>query len=229
MDSVDQLIEDTLLLLKKEPPRAPPPQPLPEKKAPPPQPEEKAPPPAPVKAPPKVEEKRVQLETVSLEMSETSAMKTLLKRVAPDLKIHDEIPSDSQAKRIKATYKTRENVPAVPLLYSDKEQLRFFNNICQAIEKTFFPSHPLFLSPLEEKKDWDLFLKTKELKLILITDTDLWSSLDLMRYYKERPQEGVRSLGSVPVILMADPKLYLSDPQLKRSLWQVISNTLKSS
>jgi hypothetical protein len=230
-DSFDLILADTLALLKKErmtlPPveEAPiPPSPVIVEEAPPP-----PPPPEPLPKPlPKVEPKPIVLEAPKPSVTSLSSIETLLRKTAPDLKIHQEVPSDEKARRVKEGYKSQQNIPDIPLLYSDPKDRPFLLNLAKAIETHYAPCHPVEMTFFEKERTWDFFLKSPHLKFILIPDMALWNSLDLMRYFKETPSTGARTLGTIPLLLIADPKLYQTDPNLKRSLWHMIKNSLKS-
>lgn len=228
-DTFDLILQDTLSLLKGMP--APPPIMAVKEPLPPPIPAPPTPP-----APPKQEPvvikpvpKPIALEVPKPITPPPSSIESLVRKTAPQLKILHDIPSDEKARRVKEAYRSQQNIPEIPILYSDPKDRPFLSNVSKGIETAFASSHPLEVTFFEKERTWDFFLKTPHLKLILIPDMVLWNSLDLMRYYKEIPSSGIRTLGNLPLLLIADPKLYQTDPNLKRSLWLMIKNLLKSS
>lgn len=153
-------------------------------------------------------------------------IKAALRKVAPSLKFVDEVPSDAIAKRVKEAYLAQKETPDIPILVMDKPA-PLLKSLAKAINTVHGYSHIVDGIKFEREKRWDLFLKSPNLKLILIPDVALWSALDLMRYYREIPKENKRFLGNVPLILIPDLSLYDKDPMLKRSLWNVISSHLQ--
>lgn len=152
-------------------------------------------------------------------------IKAALKKIAPSLKFIDEVPSDCVAKRVKEAYLVQKETPDVPILVMDKPP-PLLKSLAKAINTVHGSSHIVDGVKFEREKRWDLFLKSPNLKLILIPDVALWNALDLMRYYKEISKENKRFLGDVPLILIPDVSLYDKDPLLKRSLWNVITSLL---
>ncbi len=226
-----KLVRDTLLFLKQG-------KPLPKKKLiqellPPPKPQPvkvEAPPPPEPKIIPKPEKKEVKSSAIPLNKPNPPTyfpnpkMKELFESLScPYL---EQIPKDTIAKRIKESWKQTQFTPDIPILYSGKQYRPFLENIAKAITVRFAPSHVVDIGPLEQQQKWDLFLKAKNLKLIIAPDFILWGAKHLMPYYKEYPQEKKRFIGHVPLLLLPDPSLYLKDPSLKRSLWNVICNSL---
>ena len=230
-DSFELILADTLALVKGIPAPAPA-LPLTPTLTPPSPPVVEIPP-SPLPPPPPIPQakpapKPITLEPPSVSKPPLSSIETLVRKTAPQLKIHEEIPSDEKARRVKEAYKSQQNIPNIPLLYIDPKDKPFLINLGKAIETLNISSHPIEMAFFEKERTWDFFLKSPDLKLILIPDMALWNSLDLMRYYKEIPTTGSRTLGNLPLLLTADPKLYQTDPNLKRSLWHMIKNSLKS-
>lgn len=153
----------------------------------------------------------------------------LLKKVEPDLFLHDKIPSDHKAKRIKEAWKIKEITPDIPILIHGTTNLVFLTNLAKAIEIRFASSRVIEVKQMEQEKKWDLFLSSPQVKLIIAPDTTLWNSKELLAFYKENPQKGVRYLGKIPLLLLPDLSLYYKDPYLKRSLWNVICQMLKTA
>ena len=152
----------------------------------------------------------------------------LLKKVEPDLFLHEKIPSDHKAKRIKEAWKIKEGTPDIPILTHGGQNLPFLTNLAKAIETRFSSSRVIDVKQIEQEKKWDLFLSSPQLRLIIAPDATLWDSKEILTFYKENPQKGVRHLGKVPLLLLPDLSLYYKDPYLKRSLWNVICQMLKT-
>ncbi|MCH9613296.1 MAG: hypothetical protein SP1CHLAM54_02950 [Chlamydiia bacterium] len=153
-----------------------------------------------------------------------ASIKSTLGKIAPNLKFVDEVPSDKEAKRVKEAYLSQKETPSVPIVVMGSAP-PLLKSVAKAINIVYGSSHIVDGTKFEREKTWDLFLKSPGLKLILMPDVALWGALDLMRFYREVKQENKRFLGDVPLILIPDLTLYDKDPQLKRSLWNVITQT----
>lgn len=185
-----------------------------------------APPPTPQKKPEPKKESRKELELhppTRPTQESLSPIRGLLKTLAPDLYLHDTPPSDEKAKRIKFAWKEKAETPEIPIFFQGNAYRPFLENLAKAISLTFAPCR---LIELQAKK-WDLFLESPQLKLILCPDHLLFSSKDLLPFYRENPGQKTRFLGNIPLLLLPDLSLYFKDPYLKRSLWNVICQTLK--
>ncbi len=218
---------------KKEVPISLPPPPIPKPR--PPEPVREPPPPA--KAvqsiePPPVwrQEPLPPPETKSKTSSETSFFKSLLAKIAPEVIILDEIPSDLNAKKIAHRWKTKNQTAPISILSFGEpaEQKVLLDGIAQALDVYFGPARLIGAETIENEKQWDAFLSSKDLKMIVACDYTLWQLKDLMRHYKEIPAQGIRTLGNIPLFLLPDMSLYLKDPLLKRSLWKALCLKLSS-
>ena len=221
---------------KKETPPpsvAPPPAPLPKPIAvapPPPAPviqKPIAPPPAPI-----VEESPAPLPPKQHPISppQSHSLKALFAKIAPDLLVLDEIPSDAWAKKVAHRWKTKNQTAPLSILYSGEppEQKALLEEIARALDVYFGPARLVAAEQIEKEKQWEAFLSVPELKMVFACDYTLWQLGDLMRHYKEMPTQGSRTLGKVPLFLLPDMSLYLKDPLLKRSLWKALCQKLSS-
>lgn len=152
--------------------------------------------------------------------------KTLAK-IAPTLKLVDHIPQDTEAKKIKNAWKEQANIPDVVILATKSPVLPFLHHVAKAIELHFFSSRVLEVDEFEKQNKWEALLGTPNLKMIISPDGVLWSCKALLRYYHEFPNKQERFLGKIPLLLLPDPSLYLKDPALKRSLWNLLCQMLR--
>ncbi|WP_194847085.1 hypothetical protein [Candidatus Neptunochlamydia vexilliferae] len=208
---------ENLTTLSKLPPKVELPPPPKEVVAPPPTPEVKQPPPPPKK---KAFELKPQPKPSSESLSGTLK---ILKEVAPDLYVHDTVPPDHKAKRVKEAWKEKQETPTFPILFQGAPYRSFVTNIAKAIDLTYGTCR---IVEVEPQKKWDLFLESENLKLILAPDALIFGNKELLSFYQETPQQKVRTLGKVPLLLLPDLSLYYKDPYLKRALWNVICNTI---
>jgi len=232
-DLYRSLVNDTLTYMKdllpcKEEPvilpkitLPPPPKP---KISPPPEPKSILTPPPPPSKPKKKENFERELPTLSLP-EPIGGIQKILQDIAPDLYLHNKPPSDDKAKRIKGAWKEKREAPAIPILFQGKIYRKFVERIAKAIDTVYGSSR---IIEITADKKWDLFLEAENLKLIIAPDLFIFGNKDLLPFYQETPQQKVRKLGNIPLLLLPDLSLYFKDPYLKRSLWNVICNAINS-
>ena len=235
------LIEDTLKYLKERLPikteTAPPSPPLLKKEqrrlnvhvqppSPPLQKQQKEPPLSPPLTPPSVPEVFLKLEPPSPRQPLPFEMvRKQLQEIDPTLRFCSQIPNDSKAKQIKEGWKKRTCIPSIPILFQGRQYRTFITHLAKAIDTVYSSCHVIDVVP---NQDWSLFLASKHLTLILALDKVIFESPALLSLYREIPQKNVRTLGNTPLLLLPNLSLYMKDPSLKRSLWNVICNTLNS-
>ena len=153
--------------------------------------------------------------------------RALFKTALKEIYLHENIPNDSKAKRLKEAWREKHNTPEVPILFQGSYYKPFLQSLAKAIETEFLPCRLVEIDHLEKEKKWDLFLDSPKLKLIIAPDQLIFAAKELLPFYKEHPQQGTRFLGEIPLLLIPDLSLYFKDPYLKRSLWNVICQALK--
>ena len=150
-------------------------------------------------------------------------VRKILKEVDPELYLHESVPSDHKAKRIKEAWKEKRDTPAIPILFQGQKHRSFIANIAKAIDVLYGSCRILEIEPT---KKWDLFLESENLKLIIAPDSMIFGTKEILPFYQENPQQNSRKLGKVPLLLLPDLSLYFKDPYLKRALWNVIKSAL---
>lgn len=226
------LVNDTLTyLLDLLPPREEvipkvtlPPPPKLKPKLPPPKPPPVMAPPPPPKAEPKVQKGSFELERPKTPIPEpTDGVRKILKEIAPELYLHEKPLNDFKAKRIKEAWKEKRGTPAIPILFQGMHYRKFVERIAKAVDTVYGSCR---IVEITAGKKWDLFLEAEGLKLIIAPDLFIFGNKELLPFYQETPQQKVRKLGNIPLLLLPDLSLYYKDPYLKRSLWNVICNTI---
>lgn len=156
-------------------------------------------------------------------------IKKEMKKIAPSLFIHNEIPSDQKAKKVSLSYQYKNQATDITIFHlQEKHQAKnLLNNIAKAIDIYFYPCRVLEVNDMESQNNWDTFLSTPKLKLIIAQDYSLWQHKNLMKHYKEYPSRSQNFLGKVPLFLLPDLSLYLKDPTLKCSLWKAICQKIE--
>jgi hypothetical protein len=183
--------------------------------------------PAPKKEPPKVEKKRVELQLPSVPTDKPkSGIGQFFAEIFPGMRLHEAPPADLGAKRVKEAWKEQFSTPDVAILCNNKRVMGFLKNVAKAIDLSFFPCRVIEVDHLERENKWDLFLDSPNLKWVIAPDSTLWSCKKLMPLFKEYPKQNTRFLGKIPLLLLPDINLYFKDPFLKRSLWNLLCQTL---
>lgn len=153
-----------------------------------------------------------------------SSLRSLVSIIAPELRLIDEIPSDAIAKKLSERWKAKnQTAPLSILTYQEPpEQRALLEGIAQALDVYFGPTKLVSAESIEKAKQWDAFLSTEGLKMVIVCDYTLWQLPHLLHFYKETPAQGTRLLGQIPLFLLPDLSLYLKDALLKRSLWKAL-------
>jgi len=151
--------------------------------------------------------------------------KAICGKIAPDLLILSEIPTDAIAKNIAARWKTKNLSAPITILFIQEvaEHKTFLEQIAIALDVHFVPAKLVHAEPLEKEGKWETFLSNDLLKLLIICDYTLWQMPKLLKLYKET--KVARFLGDKTLFLLPDLSLYLKDPLLKRSLWKALCQT----
>ena len=160
--------------------------------------------------------------------SSSQNMRAIFKEMLPDFYLYEKPLTDKKAKRIKEAFKQTFETPSIPILSSGKIHHGFLNNIAKALTILFAPSKVMDLTEIEKEKKWDLFLASPKLKLILAPDTLIFSSKQLLSFYRENSHQKTHFLHQTPLFLLPDLSLYLKNPPLKRLLWDKLCQTLIS-
>jgi len=225
-----QLIENTIAYIQDLAPkkaRSPLPAPLQPKPTPPKRAETEKPAPPPPKKIERKTETPLELHPPPRpEVAPSDKMGSLLKSIAPDLYIHEMPLSDEKAQRIKSAWNDKSQIPDIPILLQGSHYRPFLDNLAKAISLSFAPARVIDVGPFEKEKKWDIFLQSPQLKCILCPDHLIFSSKELLPFYKENPGQKTRFLGKIPLLLLPDLSLYFKDPYLKRFLWNVICQVL---
>jgi hypothetical protein len=152
--------------------------------------------------------------------------KTVMSKVAPELHILSEVPSDAMARKIASRWKTKNlSAPITILSYQEiPEQKALLEQITLALDVHFCPAKLVSAETIEKEQQWEAFLSVDELRLIITCDYTLWQMPGLLKFYKESPSR--RQIGEKDLFLLPDLSLYLKDPLLKRSLWKALNQVI---
>lgn len=166
--------------------------------------------------------------TFKTPLDSLSDMQAILKKLAPEKCSLAPIPSDYVAKKVKESWKNQLFYAEVIVLSGKESSHVFLEHVAKAIESHFRPCKMIKINQLEQEKSAKALLESSCLKMLIASDQDLWSSQELMGFYHEIPQKKERYLGKKPLLLIPDTSLYFKDPSLKRSLWNLLCQVMKS-
>lgn len=184
-------------------------------------------------APPVSQENNISWRTevpIPHELLNFQGLKNFFQKAFPNIAILDQIPSDEMAKKLANRWKTKNKIAPISILFLTEppSQKALLKEIAKAIDVYFGPAKLVDAASIEKEKQWETFLSSQDLKHVIVCDYTLWQLPDLMKYYKETPQQQKRMLKDTPLFLLPDLSLYSKDPMLKRSLWKSLCLKLSS-
>ena len=167
---------------------------------------------------------------IAIEPLNFASLKSVFWKIFPQIALLDEIPDDAIAKKTANRWKTKNQIAPISILYFSEppKQKALLLEIAKAIDVYFGPARLIDAEAIEKEKQWETFLSSDTLKLVIACDYTLWQLNNLMRHYKEIPSGQTRTLGNIPLLLLPDLSLYLKDPLLKRSLWKAICKAVSA-
>jgi hypothetical protein len=150
-------------------------------------------------------------------------MKTLFSKIAPDMPLISQIPSDLAAKQ-----KKEWSDIIICTFKNSKEELHFLKDLAHALSYYFYPTEVVDAAILEQKKEWDFILSLSYIKMIIASDSVLKNSPSLLKHYKQIPTQGKCFLGNTPFFPINSLALFFKNPPLKIKLWQMLVKKLQS-
>lgn len=150
----------------------------------------------------------------------------LHRQVLPEVPLHETIPADGVALKVKNSWLNDQTIPPVVILSfrGEEKELAFLKNVAHAISLRLAPARVISASKWEKENGWEGMTHSPNLRLIIASDYDLYLQPELMKVYREAPQQGKHYLNQTPLLLLSDISLYLKEPQLKSLLWRAICN-----
>ncbi len=168
-----------------------------------------------------------QVPVVEAPAQDLSPIKKTLQNIAPSMKLVDQVPDDTQAKRIASAWKEKISDAEVVLLGCDSsaDTLEFLKGLAKAIDQHLAKAKILMAERLEKEKRWDLFLEKNALKLIIASD-GMQKLPELMRFYKAFPASAQFFLDKTPLFVLSPASIYKS-VEHKALLWKTLCQILK--
>lgn len=160
--------------------------------------------------------------------SDISPIKKTLLRIAPHIKLTDEVPDDAVAKRVATAWKEKIADVEVILLAcnADAETLEFLKTLGKAVDQNLGKAKILPAERLEKENRWDLFLQKNEFRLIIASD-GVQKLPELMRFYKAIPATSQYYLDKTPLVALSPASIYKSIEN-KAALWKTLCQHLRS-
>lgn len=156
-----------------------------------------------------------------------SPIKKMLQKIAPNLKLIDQIPDDAEAKRIASGWKEKIADAEVVLLVCNThaETLELLKGLAKAIDQHLAKAKILMAERLEREKRWDLFFDKNAFRLLIASD-GIQTLPELMRFYKSVPAHAQLFLDTTPLLVLSSFSVYKS-LEHKTLLWKTLCQMLK--
>ena len=150
-----------------------------------------------------------------------------LQRIAPHIKLTDQVPDDAEAKRVASAWKEKITDAEVVLIACDTQDdtLELLKGLAKAIDKNLAKSKVITADRLEREKRWDLFLQKNPLRLVIASD-GMQKFPELMRHYKSTPANAQFFLDQTPLLPLSSASIYKS-LEHKALLWKTLCQMLK--
>ena len=140
-------------------------------------------------------------------------IETIYKKIAPNLLLTESLTK---------------NPPKVPLFFdpSLEKHLTFLTSLAKAIDHTFTPSSLFTITKFETENSWKELLVEAQFDLIIIPETLLQNSKNLLNLCKVFPKKILRQVGKTPLLSLAkiDPS-----PLYKKELWTLLTRFFSRS
>ena len=122
-------------------------------------------------------------------------------------------------------------IPKIAIITSetDSRALVFLNHLSHTISLVIGPAAIIFSHTYEDDNQWESLLESKELSLILVNESELSTTPNLSKHYRNQMSEGKSFLKNIPIISLAPPSFYFTKPQQKALLWRTLTNEFASN
>lgn len=148
----------------------------------------------------------------------------------PGLAIVDNVPDDSEARRLARAWDQKTEIPHVLILSFDEapKPRAFLNNLAKALHVHGVDAQVIRAAKIEQDQAWEGFLQSDQLKLVIASSYGIDALPNLAKHYREAAKQARHFLGDVPLLLLSDVAFYLREPTLKPSLWSAIMQGMRS-
>lgn len=169
------------------------------------------------------------LEKISAPVGEEFGdLQKLWREKFPHLALIETIPPDDGAKEIALQWQVLSQIPEVVVL-SFNETVRekcFLKNLTLAVQHNLAPACIIPIAALEGGNGWQSLLHAPSLKLLIANHGGLSTLPRFAKQFLEEPG-GKNYWGKIPLHLLADLSLYMTEPHLKVTLWRNLCQLLR--
>lgn len=150
-------------------------------------------------------------------------IRKLVSEKLPGFVYIDQIPDDTEARRLARSWEQAKQAYEVLILSFDEppKAQAFLNNIARALNAYGIPATVMRASKIEQDNDWKNLLG-QPLKMVMASSYGIDALPGLAKQHREEPRQAKHFLGNVPLLLLSDVGFYLREPSLKASLWAAI-------
>lgn len=157
----------------------------------------------------------------------TEALKKSIAALFPDWQLVESPLNDSSAKRDKTKWQRKEAAHLVLILSFEQQaaHCELLENIAKAITSRFTPAKVISAAEVN-KEGWEKILGAADLRLILVSERELYSNEVLKKDFSVSADQKAHFLRGTPLLLLSDLFLYLKEPERKATLWRSICQQL---
>lgn len=152
--------------------------------------------------------------------------KTLL-RMVPHIKLVDDVPDDTKAKKIASGWK--EKIPDAEVILlaceTDADTLDLLKSLGRAIDQNLAKAKIVPAEKLEQENRWDIFLQKNQFRLIIASD-GMKKHPELMKFYHANPAQSQSFLDKTPLLALSPASIYKLIEH-KAHLWKTLCQMLK--
>ncbi|MCH9611838.1 MAG: hypothetical protein S4CHLAM102_03120 [Chlamydiia bacterium] len=159
-----------------------------------------------------------------------SEMEKKLLAIRPQMPLSKAPLSDSRAKQVKEGYRTKQDIPNIPLLYSARliKDRPFLTSLAQAIDTRLGPCHLVDIDQFEKNNNWSSLFNAKSIQLIIAPDQLILNNPNLLPHFRETENQNIKTLGDHPLLMLFNINMYYQAPKLKKALWKLICSSYEN-
>ena len=166
-----------------------------------------------------------------LPQTDFSALRTIINEKLPHVRLLDQLPDDTEAKKLANIWTQEKKIPQVLILSFDEapKHQAFLANIAKALEVHGIDTQVASAAKLERENEWQKLFHSIELKLVVAGSSGFYNLPELQKHYREGTKQGRHYLGDRLLLLLSDISYYLKEPTLKPSLWSALKELLANT
>jgi hypothetical protein len=164
-------------------------------------------------------------EKIDIPKTNFSDVENILKKIS-NIELTPPI-NDKVAKEVLNKHKYKDQIsPILILAYTeDENSFKFLQKLSIAISNYFRDCKIIKAYDIEKKDSWNSILDKSLIKHIITSDYAIYEMKNLKKYFLENEKKE-KYLNEIPLLLLPDISLYLKEPMLKKSLFNMLKKTL---